>query len=271
VSHNAKPFVLCGLPLRQPPTDQLAYVRRNGNFRLEVTAHPSFGLPFGQDRLIPIWTATLAQKQQNRVVHFESPNQLLEDFRLQKDGAQYRRVKAGFQRVFASTIFFGTELELKKNLVFDSVRFHFRDSMRLWFNRSEHPQPPHQESAGNLVTLSEAFYDEITAHPIPMEREVVAALAHKPSIVGNRAFPLVAIQQRMHLRREVHAAQKVLETGVGAQGIPPGRHFKSRQIVAVLPFSLPTHLPARPHCQFIRLKKEAAGFEFRPTLLAGAP
>ena len=45
ISYNARPFVLCGLPLRQPPKDQLIYTRRNGNFLLEITAHPRFGLP----------------------------------------------------------------------------------------------------------------------------------------------------------------------------------------------------------------------------------
>jgi len=45
VSYNARPFVLCGLPLRRPPGDQLVYTRRNGSFVLEITAHPRFGLP----------------------------------------------------------------------------------------------------------------------------------------------------------------------------------------------------------------------------------
>jgi hypothetical protein len=58
VSHNARPFVLCGLPLRRPPANQLVYAKRNGSFLLEITAHPRFGLPYGQDCLIPIWIAT---------------------------------------------------------------------------------------------------------------------------------------------------------------------------------------------------------------------
>jgi hypothetical protein len=40
----------------------------------------------------------------------------------------------------------------------DSVRFHFIDSMRLWFNRSGEPEPPQDESTGNLVTVSEGYY-----------------------------------------------------------------------------------------------------------------
>ena len=136
VSYNARPFVLCGLPLRRPPVDQLVYTRRNGSFVLEITAHPRFGLPYGQDRLIPIWIATLSCKQKSRILHFEGPTQLLDYFHLPKDGAHYRRIKAAFQRIFAATIFFGTEEDTKKHHVVDSTRFHFMDSMHLWFNRA---------------------------------------------------------------------------------------------------------------------------------------
>src|SRR5581483_11200989 len=32
LAYNARPFVLYGIPLRRPPRDQLAYLRRNGKF-----------------------------------------------------------------------------------------------------------------------------------------------------------------------------------------------------------------------------------------------
>jgi hypothetical protein len=50
---TARPFVLCGLPIRRPPEGQLLFERRNGHFTLQITGHPQFGLPFGQDRLVP--------------------------------------------------------------------------------------------------------------------------------------------------------------------------------------------------------------------------
>jgi len=180
VSFNARPFVLCGLPLRRPPADQFVYAKRNGSFLLEITAHPRFGLPYGQDRLIPIWIATLTLKQKSRTVHFENPTRLLDYFHLPKDGSQYRRAMAAFQRIFAATIFFGTEQATKKQIVVDSARFHFMDSMRLWFNCG---QKPELATTDNTITLSEAFYQEITAHPIPVEREVIAALAHAPGLL----------------------------------------------------------------------------------------
>ena len=183
ISYNARPFVLCGLPLRRPPKDQPIYTRRNGNFLLEITAHPRFGLPYGQDRLIPIWLATLALHQKSCAVHFDSPSQLLDYFRLRKDGSQYRRMKVAFQRVFAATIFFGSEDQLKRHLVVDWTRFHFFDQMQLWFNRSDHPQASAEDHSCNVVVLSPAFYRELAAHPIPVERDVVAALAHAPGLL----------------------------------------------------------------------------------------
>lgn len=45
LAFNARPFVLCGLPLRRAEQSQLAYTRRNGRFSLTIVAHPEFGLP----------------------------------------------------------------------------------------------------------------------------------------------------------------------------------------------------------------------------------
>ncbi len=49
----------CGLSLCRVPFDQLIYTRRNGKVPLQVLGRPQFGLPFGQDFLVPIWVATL--------------------------------------------------------------------------------------------------------------------------------------------------------------------------------------------------------------------
>jgi plasmid replication initiation protein len=102
LAYSARPFVLCGIPLRRPPRTQLIHSRRNGRFFLDITGHPEFGLPFGQDRLIPIWVATLAVQQKSRIVHFESAAQMLDFFRLSKDGRHYRRMVQGFNRILCT-------------------------------------------------------------------------------------------------------------------------------------------------------------------------
>lgn len=43
LAYNAKSFVLCGIPLRCPPKDQLNHARRNGKFFLDITGHPPPG------------------------------------------------------------------------------------------------------------------------------------------------------------------------------------------------------------------------------------
>ena len=44
VAFNARPFVLCGIPLRPVRKDHLLHRRRNGNFFLHIVGHPDFGL-----------------------------------------------------------------------------------------------------------------------------------------------------------------------------------------------------------------------------------
>jgi hypothetical protein len=89
----------------------------------------------------------------------------------------------GFQRVFAATIFFGTEQQPEKTPVIDLARFHFFDRMQLWFNAHDEGHLPSRENFENQIVLSEAFYREIDEHRIPVEREAVAALAHAPGVL----------------------------------------------------------------------------------------
>ena len=144
--------------------------------------HYETPVPFGQDRLIPIWVATLAVRQRSRIVRFDRASEMLDFFRLFKDGKRYHRIMEGFERIFAATIFFGCNDEPEGKPVLDWARFHFFDRLQLWFHRDQDAQlsVPRDE---NVVVLSEAFYEEIDAHRIPVEREVVAALANAPGVL----------------------------------------------------------------------------------------
>jgi hypothetical protein len=145
--------------------------------------HYETSVPFGQDRLIPIWVATLALRQKDRTVHFESAAQMLEFFRLAKDGRYYRRMVQGFQRIFTSTIFFGTGSQPGGSRLFDWARFHFFDELHLWFTENGKSPSVSVHDCSNTITLSEAFYKEIDRHRIPVEREIVIALANSPGVL----------------------------------------------------------------------------------------
>ena len=121
LGYSSRPFILCGLPIRR--RKDFEYTRRNGQFFLNIVGHPRFGLPYGQDRLIPIWVSTLAVLQKNRTIHFDSAAEILRTFDLPLDGKSYKRMVDGFQRIFASTIFFGTDEQLEAATVIDWAGF----------------------------------------------------------------------------------------------------------------------------------------------------
>jgi|SRR6516164_4491269 hypothetical protein len=53
-------------PVRRPSEGQLLYERRNGQFVLQVTGHPKYGVPLGQDRIVPIFLSTLAIQRKSQ-------------------------------------------------------------------------------------------------------------------------------------------------------------------------------------------------------------
>jgi hypothetical protein len=58
---------------------------------LQITGHPEFGAPFGQDRLVPIFLATLAVQQKSQVIRFRTAAEMLESFGRHTGGKEYRR------------------------------------------------------------------------------------------------------------------------------------------------------------------------------------
>jgi hypothetical protein len=177
---SSRPFVLCGLPVRKPPQDELLYERRNGNFVLQVTGHPNYGLPYGQDRIVPIYLATLAVRQRNRSIRFRSAGEMLETFGLHKGGKEYRRLVGAFERIFGATIFFGTDTLSGTAKVVQHSRFSFFSEAQIWYSRDP-AQYPLSEQFENVIVLSDEFYREITSHPIPADLEAVRVLAGAPA------------------------------------------------------------------------------------------
>ncbi len=174
--------MLCGLPVRHPEPGSLLHERRNGHFVLQVTGHPSYGLPWGQDRLVPIFLATQAIRQKSPQLTFESAAAMLETFGMQQRGSQYRRLVASFQRIFGATIFFGTDCQRERATVIRRVRFNFMTEARIWYSRD-----PDQKllpgECQNMVVLSEEFYREVQSHPIPTGLEAAKALSASPAVL----------------------------------------------------------------------------------------
>jgi hypothetical protein len=182
VGFSSRPFVLCGLPVRKPPTGEMLYERRNGDFVLQITGHPSYGLPFGQDRIVPIYLATLAVRQKSQTIRFRTAAQMLETFGMHKGGKEYRRLVAAFERIFGATIFFGTDALRRTAKVVQRSRFSFFQEAQIWYSRDTE-QYPVSDQFENVIVLSDEFYREITAHPIPADLEAVKVLAASPAVL----------------------------------------------------------------------------------------
>ncbi len=178
----SRPFMLCGLPVRALLPGELMYERRNGHFVLQITGHPKFGVPFGQDRIVPIFLATLAVRQQSRVVRFRSGAEMLDTFGMQKGGKQYRRLTSAFERIFGATIFFGTDERRSTARVVNLARFNFLSEAQIWYNRADSGETPPAECE-NVIVLSEEFYREVIAHPIPTDLEAVKVLVAAPAVL----------------------------------------------------------------------------------------
>jgi hypothetical protein len=180
---SSRPFVLCGLPVRRLPKDQLLYERRNGRFVLQITGHPEFGVPFGQDRLVPIFLATLAVQQKSQTIRFRTAAEMLESFGMHTGGKEYRRLVGAFERIFGATIFFGTDSFTGKATMIQRSRFNFMREAQIWYSREHPDQRTLSSEFENVIVLSDEFYQELIAHPVPNDLEAVKMLAASPAVL----------------------------------------------------------------------------------------
>lgn len=176
----SRPFVLCGLPIKRPAKGALLHERRNRQFLLQVTGHPKYGVPWGQDRLVQIFLATLAVRQRQQTITFRSAAEMLDTFGMQQGGSQYRRLVAAFQRVFGATIFFGTDTQTTRALVTHQARFNFMREARIWYSRDPN-QTLLPGAFENQIVLSDGFFREVITHSIPTDLEAAKALSCAPA------------------------------------------------------------------------------------------
>ncbi|MGB7760800.1 MAG: replication protein RepA [Bryobacteraceae bacterium] len=162
------------------PPNQLLYERRNGRFVLQLTGHPDYGVPFGQDRIVPIFLATLAVQQKSQVIRFRSASEMLGAFGMHKGGKEYRRLIGAFERIFGATMFFGTDTLKPGAKVVHRSRFNFLREATIWYNRDA-TQAPLSEAFENVIVLSDEFYQEIVEHPIPTDMDAVRVLSSAPA------------------------------------------------------------------------------------------
>lgn len=107
---------------------------------------------------------------------------MLETFGMHKGGTEYRRLIGAFERIFGATIFVGTDAFRGTARFIHRSRFNFLREAQIWYNRRT-DQPVLSEQFENVIVLSDEFFQEVTAHPIPTDLEAVRVLAASPAVL----------------------------------------------------------------------------------------
>jgi hypothetical protein len=108
---------------------------------------------------------------------------MLESFGMHTGGKEYRRLIGAFERIFGATIFFGTDSFSGKATMIQRGRFNFMREAQIWYSREHPDQRTLSSEFENVIVLSDEFYQELIAHPVPNDLEAIKVLAASPAVL----------------------------------------------------------------------------------------
>ena len=175
----ARLLALCSLP-RTNPGDRLQYVRRNGPYTLTITASTEgVQLPYGNiPRVLLAWVCTEAVRTQRRELVL---GRSLYEF-MQKLGMKDRsggahgertRLKNQMRRLFRC----GISLVYTDGARDASVSSYVADRTEFWWDTKRPDAPVLWDST---IRLGEEFFNEIIAHPVPIDLHILKAVKRSP-------------------------------------------------------------------------------------------
>ncbi len=190
---TARVFAQTSLPYKDPGPDCREWVRRNGALTLSVQAGPSVpdktgqlvptGYPYGSvPRLLLTWMATEAVRRQERTLHL---GESLADFMRQLGIAggstggstgSITRLKDQARRLFMSrmTVHYAESTHGYQRESFEQLTV--ADKYDLYWSK----QPEQLLLIPSFVTLSERFFDEVMARPVPVSMDALRLLRGSP-------------------------------------------------------------------------------------------
>jgi hypothetical protein len=120
---------------------------------------------------------TYAKRQNSRIVSLGPASDILRFLGKSIDGRSYKWLGEAFDRIFSSTVFWGTDSALLGAKLIDKARIHMVDRVKLWYEEDDRE---HGVPFENRVHLAEQFWEEIRVHGLPVDIVVARALADKP-------------------------------------------------------------------------------------------
>ncbi len=172
----ARAMVQATLPHKKVAGNE--FERRNGNYTLTLLAPSKIGLPYGSvPRLLLAWLTTEAVKTQSRNLELgDSLSGFMRELDMVPTGGRWgsiTRLKDQARRLFSCTVS-ATYDDAKKHA---DMGYRLTDKSLLWWDAKE------PEQAGlwkSTVTLSEAFFNEVVSHPVPVDMRALKSLKKSP-------------------------------------------------------------------------------------------
>lgn len=174
---TARSLVLCTLPHRDPKTPH--FVRTNGNYTLTLAAlNAKIGLPFGVvPRLLIAWISTeIVRTRSKTIVLGSSLSDFLRELGLSRQGGprgDITRLRDQMRRLFSCYV--SADYHDQNRDATDGFKIVKKSDV--WW----HPQSPDQAGLWeSTLTVSDEFYNEVLAAPIPIDIKALKLLRRSP-------------------------------------------------------------------------------------------
>jgi len=249
----ARPLVQANLPYRA--VDGPSFTRRAGHLELHLLAPPGLGLPYGRyPRLFLAWLATQAVRHRRRDVPLgPSLSACLRRLDVGVSGGRHgpiHRFRDQVQRLLATSV----TAVWQGDQAFSTQGYHFASESYLWWDE------PQELAAGGHVRLSETFFREILAAPVPLDFRALRALKAPMAVdlycwLTYRVYglsrsivipwPALYEQFGSQYRRLRAFRERLLKAAVSVTAVYPHAPFRARP-EGLLLFPGPPHVdPAR--------------------------
>ena len=171
----ARTMALCSLP-RSNPGNRHQYKRVNGPYKLILSRTGEYKLPHGSNpRLILAWISTEAVRTGSReIVLGRSLSEFMRRLGISStDGRGQARLRNQMKRLFNCSV----QLNYTAGERETSATALVAELTDFWWN----PKRPDQTGLWeSKVRLSEAFFNEIVSHPVPLDLTTLKALKRSP-------------------------------------------------------------------------------------------
>jgi len=152
------------------------YSRSTGLLTLNIAPTTTkYGVPFGTiPRIVLAWICTEAVKTSNRTLLLgRSQREFLEKIQLHSNGRDIARMREQCMRLFRAVV----SVEYENDQGEGSRRLPITNSDTIFWHRSNANVQSLWQSE---LELTEQFYNEVKAHPVPIDMRVYHALSKSP-------------------------------------------------------------------------------------------